>query len=155
MNVHPEDAFDLMESVTSLVDGGKPATIEIRYLHQDGHYIWMEVSPTPVIENGQVKRLFTIARDITERKRLQDKIAKMAFYDHLSGIPNRRTFDDKLQKAIDQAKRSGKKWPSSCSTGANSNKSMTALATMQEMLSSRKWRNGSKLVSARLIQRRA
>ncbi|QKX52221.1 PAS domain S-box protein [Planococcus glaciei] len=109
MNVHPEDAFDLMESVTSLVDGGKPATIEIRYLHQDGHYIWMEVSPTPVIENGQVKRLFTIARDITERKRLQDKIAKMAFYDHLSGIPNRRTFDDKLQKAIDQAKRSGKK----------------------------------------------
>lgn len=109
MNVHPEDAFDLMESVTSLVDGGKPATIEIRYLHRDGHYIWMEVSPTPVIENGQVKRLFTIARDITERKRLQDKIAKMAFYDHLSGIPNRRTFDDKLQKAIDQAKRSGKK----------------------------------------------
>ncbi|MBX0314090.1 PAS domain S-box protein [Planococcus glaciei] len=109
MNVHPEDAFDLMESVTSLVDGGKPATIEIRYLHRDGHYIWMEVSPTPVIENGQVKRLFTIARDITERKRLQDKIAKMAFYDHLSDIPNRRTFDDKLQKAIDQAKRSGKK----------------------------------------------
>lgn len=109
MNIHPEDAFDLMESVTSLVDGGKPATVEIRYLHRDGHYIWMEVSPTPVIENGEVKRLFTIARDITERKKLQDKIAKMAFYDHLSGIPNRRTFDDKLRKAIDQATRSGKK----------------------------------------------
>lgn len=108
-NVHPEDAFDLMESVTSLLDGGKPVTVEIRFLHRDGHYIWMEVSPTPVIENGKVKQLFTIARDITERRRLQDKIAKMAFYDHLSGIPNRRTFDDKLQKAIHQADHSGKK----------------------------------------------
>lgn len=108
-NVHPEDAFDLMESVTSLIHGGEPATIEIRFLHQDGHYIWMEVSPTPVLVDGEVKQLFTIARDITERKRLQDKIAKMAFYDHLSGIPNRRTFDDKLQKAIQQAERSSKK----------------------------------------------
>lgn len=108
-NVHPEDAFDLMESVTSLIDGGEPATVEIRFLHRDGHYIWMEVSPTPVIENGEVKQLFTIARDITERRRLQDKIAKMAFYDHLSGIPNRRTFDDKLHKAILQADSSGKK----------------------------------------------
>ncbi|TWT27284.1 PAS domain S-box protein [Planomicrobium sp. CPCC 101110] len=107
--VHPEDAFDLIESVTSLIYGGKPATIEIRFLHQDGHYIWMEVSPTPVLVDGEVKQLFTIARDITERRRLQDKIAKMAFYDHLSGIPNRRTFDDKLQKAIHQADRSGKK----------------------------------------------
>ncbi|TWT01891.1 PAS domain S-box protein [Planomicrobium sp. CPCC 101079] len=108
-NVHPEDAFDLMESVTSLIDGGKPVPVEIRFLHKDGHYIWMEVSPTPVLAEGEVKQLFTIARDITERRRLQDKIAKMAFYDHLSGIPNRRTFDDKLQKAIDQANHSGKK----------------------------------------------
>ncbi|MGK7378116.1 PAS domain S-box protein [Planococcus sp. 1R117A] len=109
INVHPEDAFELMESVTSLIDGGKPSTIEVRFLHQKGHYIWMEVSPTPVLANGEVKQLFTIARDITERRRLQDKIAKMAFYDHLSGIPNRRTFDDKLQKAIQLANRSGKK----------------------------------------------
>ncbi|MDN7242402.1 PAS domain S-box protein [Planococcus sp. N028] len=108
-NVHPEDAFDLMESVTSLIHGGQPATIEIRFLHQNGHYIWMEVSPTPVLVDGEVKQLFTIARDITERRRLQDKIAKMAFYDHLSGIPNRRTFDDKLNKAIHQANQSGKK----------------------------------------------
>ncbi|ANU09545.1 PAS/PAC sensor-containing diguanylate cyclase/phosphodiesterase [Planococcus antarcticus DSM 14505] len=108
-NVHPEDAVGLIETVTSLMDGDKPATIEVRFLHQDGHSIWMEVFPTPVIENGKVNQLLTIARDITERKRLQDKIAKMAFYDHLSGIPNRRTFDDRLQKAIYQATRSGRK----------------------------------------------
>ena len=108
-NVHPEDAFGLIETVTSLLDGEKPATIEVRFLHQDGRWIWMEISPTPVLTNGKVTQVLTIARDITERKRLQDKIAKMAFYDHLSGIPNRRNFDDKLQTAIHQANRSGKK----------------------------------------------
>lgn len=108
-NAHPEDAFKLIEGVTSLIDGGRHSTIEVRFLHRDGHYIWMEVSPTPVMANGKLKQFFMIARDITERKRLQDKIAKMAFYDYLSGIPNRRTFDDRLQKAIQQAERSDKK----------------------------------------------
>ncbi|PSL36294.1 diguanylate cyclase with PAS/PAC sensor [Planomicrobium soli] len=108
-NVHPEDAFGLIETVTSLMDGDKPATIEVRFQHQDGQWIWMEVSPTPVLTDGNVMQVLTIARDITERKRLQDKIAKMAFFDHLSGIPNRRTFDNRLQAAIQQADRSGKK----------------------------------------------
>ena len=108
-NVHPDDAFDLIESVASLMNGGEPVTVEVRFVHQDGHSIWMEVTPTPVIAGNEVVQLFTIARDITERRKLQHEIAKMAFYDHLSGIPNRRTFDDKLQKAIQQADESGKK----------------------------------------------
>lgn len=108
-NVHPDDAFDLIESVASLMNGGEPVTVEVRFVHQDGHHIWMEITPTPVIVGDEVVQLFTIARDITERRELQNEIAKMAFYDHLSGIPNRRTFDDKLQKAIQQADESGKK----------------------------------------------
>src|SRR5699024_11189097 len=99
-NIHPEDAADLTESISSLLEGGSPATIEVRFMHREGHYIWMEVSPTPVLENGEVKQVFTISRDITERRRLQEKIERMAFYDHLTGIPNRRTFDDQLEKAF-------------------------------------------------------
>ncbi|CEG21394.1 putative diguanylate cyclase YegE [Planococcus massiliensis] len=108
-NVHPDDQSLLLSTVNSVIKGGKPATIEVRFLNQEGHYIWMEVSPTPVIEDGKVKKFFTIARDITERRKLQDKIAKMAFYDHLTAIPNRRTFDDQLEKALLEAKQSGKK----------------------------------------------
>src|SRR5690606_10976839 len=91
------------------IEGGKPATIEVRFLNQEGQYIWMEVSPTPVIEDGKVKKFFTIARDITERRKLQDKIARMAFYDHLTAIPNRRTFDERLEKAVLEANQTGKK----------------------------------------------
>lgn len=108
-NVHPEDAETLQESLESLISGGKSSPIEVRFKHREGHYLWMEVSPTPILEEGEVKQLFTISRDITERRKLQENIARMAFYDHLSGIPNRRTFDDELDKAISQAKSNGKK----------------------------------------------
>jgi diguanylate cyclase (GGDEF)-like protein/PAS domain S-box-containing protein len=108
-NVHPDDAFGLIETVTSVLEGNTPSPREFRFRHQDGRWIWMEVSPTPVLTDGKVTQILTIAREVTERKRLQDKIAKMAFYDHLSGIPNRRTFDNRLQAAIHQAKQSGKK----------------------------------------------
>ena len=108
-NVHPEDTCDLIESVASLIDRGESTTVDVRCMHRDGHYVWMEISPTPVLSNGELKQFFTIARDITERKRLQEKVEKMAFYDHLTGIPNRRTFDDKLKKAIFQADNTGEK----------------------------------------------
>ena len=108
-NVHPEDAAILTAKVSSLFDDGRSDSIEIRFLHKDGRSIWMEVSPTPVLENGKVRQVFTISRDITERRKLNENIAKLAFYDHLSGIPNRRTFDDELQKALNKAKYSGKK----------------------------------------------
>ncbi|MGB6407223.1 MAG: sensor domain-containing diguanylate cyclase [Planococcus donghaensis] len=108
-NIHPEDTFTLIDNVTALINGGQPTPLDVRYLHRDGHYIWMEVSPTPVYSNGKMTQLFTLARDVTERKRLQSDIAKMAFYDHLSGIPNRRSFDDKLEKAVLQANRTNKK----------------------------------------------
>lgn len=108
-NIHPEDALQLINNISSLLDGGKPTPIDVRYLHQDGQYIWMEVSPTPVFSTGKVTQLFTLARDVTERKRFQAEIARMAFYDHLSGIPNRRLFDDTLEKEFLSATQSNKK----------------------------------------------
>lgn len=108
-NIHPEDAAILEDSVSALLNGGEPSPIEARFRHRQGHYLWMEVSPTPIFENGEVKQVFTISRDITERRELQERIARMAYFDHLTGIPNRRTFDDELEKALTQAVGSGKK----------------------------------------------
>jgi diguanylate cyclase (GGDEF)-like protein/PAS domain S-box-containing protein len=52
------------------------------------------------------KRLFTaIIRDITERKRLSDKIQSMAHYDQLTGLANRALFHDRLAQAIAFARR--------------------------------------------------
>ncbi|WP_075620363.1 PAS domain S-box protein [Paenisporosarcina indica] len=107
--IHPVNIPTLEKGFKRLKGGGKPAPYELKVRHKKGHYIWMEATTTPVVENGVVKQLVTIARDITERKRTREELAKMAFYDYLTGLPNRRTFDERLNTAILQANRSKKK----------------------------------------------
>ncbi|WP_102345138.1 PAS domain S-box protein [Bacillus sp. Marseille-P3661] len=108
-HVHPEDLSLLEREFRRLLAGGEPCPVEFRVWHRNGQMIWMEANTTPVIEDGEVKQLVTIARDITERKKLRDELEKAAFYDFLSGLPNRRTFDDRLEMAIHHANRSGQK----------------------------------------------
>jgi len=48
-----------------------------------------------------------IVRDITERKRQQDEVAQQARHDMLTGLPNRRDFDDRLLHEIARCERYG------------------------------------------------
>lgn len=45
----------------------------------------------------------TIIRDISERKRTEDRVHRLAYFDTLTGLPNRQLFHQKLQHAIDEA----------------------------------------------------
>jgi diguanylate cyclase (GGDEF)-like protein/PAS domain S-box-containing protein len=47
------------------------------------------------------------ARNITERKMLEEQIRQLAFYDPLTGLPNRRLLNDRLEQTIEASKRSG------------------------------------------------
>ena len=48
---------------------------------------------------------YGVARDITERKRIEEIISFHAFHDQLTGLPNRRLFKDHLELALVQAAR--------------------------------------------------
>jgi diguanylate cyclase (GGDEF)-like protein len=43
--------------------------------------------------------------DVTERKRDRDRIRELAYYDTLTGLPNRRLFAERLEQALAQAQR--------------------------------------------------
>ena len=51
--------------------------------------------------------LVTVLQDVTERKRTEQRIARIAHYDNLTDLPNRTTFNDALDAALDQAARTG------------------------------------------------
>jgi diguanylate cyclase (GGDEF)-like protein/PAS domain S-box-containing protein len=61
---------------------------------------------TPIFNSeGICTHVFSVTRDITERKKLEDQLHFMAYHDTLTGLPNRRLLLDRLQQAIIDAKR--------------------------------------------------
>jgi diguanylate cyclase (GGDEF)-like protein len=60
--------------------------------------------------NGKVQGIFAAARDVTERKKAENEIKQLAFYDPLTGLPNRRKLLDRLNYSIKLSHREGKKF---------------------------------------------
>lgn len=64
---------------------------------------------TPVLFSGlrceETGRIVGILRDITERNLAREEISRLAYYDPLTGLPNRLLFLNRLEQAILQGKR--------------------------------------------------
>lgn len=79
---------------------------EIDQPHKDGHIVSTEVVTTlHANQEGQLTSIIGISRDISERKKAEEVIRNLAFYDSLTKLPNRRLLLDRLEQAITQAKR--------------------------------------------------
>jgi diguanylate cyclase (GGDEF)-like protein/PAS domain S-box-containing protein len=57
--------------------------------------------------DGQIDRVSSISRDVTEQQALQEQLAHQALHDPLTGLANRRLFFDRLDLARARARRSG------------------------------------------------
>ncbi len=58
---------------------------------------------------GERPNFIVLSRDITERKEAEQKIARLAFFDGLTGLPNRLSFVERVDREISRAKRAGDK----------------------------------------------
>ncbi len=90
--------------IQAVVDGGGHEVFETEHLHKDGHHVPIEVSVTHLPEYGE---LVVFLRDISERKRQDEAIRQAAFYDVLTGLPNRRMLIDRYHKAVAAVVRRG------------------------------------------------
>jgi len=71
---------------------------EVRMMRADGQGVETEISATRANDDEHLCSM--IIRDITERKRAEDQIRTLAFYDPLTNLPNRRLLMDRLQMAL-------------------------------------------------------
>jgi diguanylate cyclase (GGDEF)-like protein/PAS domain S-box-containing protein len=81
-------------------------TTELNALRKDGSEVAIELSLGGVEIQG-AWRAIAIARNITERKRIESRMADMARTDPLTGLPNRRAFIDSLEQSMATAQRTG------------------------------------------------
>ena len=72
--VHPDDREHIVRYLQSVHDEG-PASSEGRFLHKDGHWVWMETRGRAVLDqHGGVVELQTSARDVTERREAEETL---------------------------------------------------------------------------------
>lgn len=83
---------------------------ERRYRHADGSVIECVLSIATVQdETGVPVHTVEQVQDVTEQRRLERQLQKLADYDHLTGLLNRRRFEDELQRQIERCARHGER----------------------------------------------
>lgn len=108
--IHPDDMERVEQVIAALKNGeAEEARIVYRQRHRDKGEIWAEAAlhATPAADSGEIDGVVAVMRDITEQKDLQDKLASLAATDALTGLANRRTFDERLADEWARARRDG------------------------------------------------
>ncbi|HUF21635.1 MAG TPA: EAL domain-containing protein [Burkholderiales bacterium] len=104
--VHPKDASLARDAFQALVRGEPvPTPLEMRFRHADGSWIWLEALGNNLLEHPGVRGVVLTCRDITERKRAEERAQFLANYDVLTGLPNRFLMQDRVTQACSQAHR--------------------------------------------------
>lgn len=79
---------------------------ELDHICKDGSTVCAEVRTSGIYDaEGNFVGIVGVSRDITERKKNEEKIRYMAQHDSLTGLPNRALFADRLQQALSYCKR--------------------------------------------------
>ena len=102
---HPDDLPDLRASMRWLLSGEAPSTqLEQRYVHHDGHPVWIAVSVS-LVRDLQSAPLYFVCQmeDITERRASGAALAHQAIHDPLTGLPNRTLFVERLERELARA----------------------------------------------------
>ena len=88
---------------------GQSFRIELEQPCKDGATVWVEVAASILANSdGEIIGFLGVSRDISDRKRQASRIEHLAFYDALTGLPNRTLFQERLGQALADAERNGR-----------------------------------------------
>jgi diguanylate cyclase (GGDEF)-like protein/PAS domain S-box-containing protein len=97
---HSDDADRDADSVRELLDGRIPSyQTEKRYRHAWGHYFWVLLTKS-LVRDVQGKPLYVVSQvqDISERKEMTVRLEYLIDHDFLTGLYNRRRFEQELAR---------------------------------------------------------
>jgi diguanylate cyclase (GGDEF)-like protein/PAS domain S-box-containing protein len=107
--IHPDDKQRVGAFLDAVLAGrDETYSIELRMCHRDGHSV-------PILSRGFVSRdasgralrISGTNTDLTDQKRAEQRIHELAYFDHLTGLPNRRFLAEELDKVLARSERSG------------------------------------------------
>jgi diguanylate cyclase (GGDEF)-like protein/PAS domain S-box-containing protein len=107
--IHPEDRERARQEVARLREGLSETKLTYRTRHRDGTEIWLETTVRVLHDpaTGARDGVVTSSRDVTDHKRLEYQLLALARTDSLTGLANRRSFDEALAAEWHRALRTG------------------------------------------------
>ncbi|WP_159881115.1 sensor domain-containing diguanylate cyclase [Paenibacillus puerhi] len=104
--VYEHDLRVLQEACRALLRERRPFFLIFQGVMPDGSRIWLESRGYPVQTEEDDDLLAAVsARDITLYKQQEERLTRLAYYDALTGLPNRRLFQDRFMQAMHIARR--------------------------------------------------
>ncbi|HZW11172.1 MAG TPA: EAL domain-containing protein [Phycisphaerales bacterium] len=107
--VHPDDAPAVGAALREHLSGSSPLLeIEHRVRARDGGYRWVLCRGLAVRDHGGAAvRMAGSLSDISRRKETEDQLRQGAYFDRLTGLPNRALFRECLEQAIAESAGAG------------------------------------------------
>jgi diguanylate cyclase (GGDEF)-like protein/PAS domain S-box-containing protein len=97
----PDTDSDELARILAAVAHNQPVTAELVNYTKDGEPYWVEMEMVPFAsEGGRNTHWVAVGRDITERRNSAKAIHRLAFYDVLTGLPNRRLLTERLDAMV-------------------------------------------------------
>jgi len=97
----PEDVEERIREVIGTVKRDEIWSGEIKMVRKDGTIGWTEVVVVPVTnDDGETIGALGVNRDITERVRTEEELARLAHYDPITGLANRSLLLDRLDRML-------------------------------------------------------
>lgn len=91
----------LRDAIWSKVKSGQDWRGELCSRHKRGEMFWESTSISPVQNaSGEITHFLVVQEDITEQKRMMNRMHSLAYHDSLTGLPNRTAVVRAIQRAI-------------------------------------------------------
>ncbi|MFD0673331.1 EAL domain-containing protein [Cohnella sp. GCM10027633] len=108
--VHSEDRKAVREAFRRTLTQRVPLQGEFRLVGANGQPVWVDVTGDCMRDSAaRPTRMIGSLKDITEKKSNEARIMQMAYYDAVTGLPNRRLFQERLSTTMAEREKSGGK----------------------------------------------
>ncbi len=103
---HPDDRDRLRDAAARWLGAGGPEMIEFRLQRPDGTVRSAHCQVEGERDaSGSLVRVHGIVQDVTDRRRAEERIRRLAYFDTVTGLPNRAWLLERLDMMIAQARR--------------------------------------------------